>query len=65
VIVPKVERFPDGEIRPCVDRSRVGIARQDRRRRAGEAVGARVMADAVAMAGAHDAEPLDHLLMRT
>jgi ribose-phosphate pyrophosphokinase len=94
LIVPEVERFPDGEIRPAVERVRgrdvyviqstgrqvhdhliellllldacrrggaervtavvpyVGYARQDRRRRAGEAVGARVVADAVAMAGA-------------
>jgi hypothetical protein len=93
LIVPEVERFPDGEIRPAVERVRggdvyviqstgrqvhdhliellllldacrrggaervtavvpyVGYARQDRRRRAGEAVGARVVADAVAMAG--------------
>lgn len=94
LIGPQVEHFPDGEIRPTVERvcggdvyviqstgphvhdhmiellllldacrrggadritavvPYLGYARQDRRRRAGDAVGARVMIDALATAGA-------------
>jgi ribose-phosphate pyrophosphokinase len=101
VVLPEVERLPDGEISLVTDRVRggdvyvmqptgrqvhdhlmellllldacrrsgaeritavvpyLGYARQDRRRRAGAPVGARVMADAVAMAGAQRLVVLD------